>query len=140
MDFREWILCEMAIEIDLNEVLNSLYTHRTTPEFNAIWKGKDIPEKVKLLAQGAFTRMLIDPATVDLKHMVSSFASNVYRAKIGDRWRALAVKKGNTLYWFWIGPRETINNYRGSALQSPNIGNIKPRSKPEKKQEPLEIR
>jgi hypothetical protein len=36
---------------------------------------------------------------------------NVWSARIGDHYRAMAQKQGNIVVWFWIGTHEDYNNF-----------------------------
>jgi hypothetical protein len=108
------------------------FIHRTTKNFVSLWNASRIPPAIKARAQDVFNKMVQDPQSVDLKKM--NVEHRVWRVKIQDKWRALAVREGNTFIWFWIGPREELNKlhaYRSSSLM--NVPNPqKPMGNPQK--------
>lgn len=71
----------------------------TTPGFRK--RLRDLPPEVRRLARKNFKLWLRDP-----RHPSLHFKRirNVWSARVGDDFRALAVVKGEATEWFWIGP------------------------------------
>ena len=65
-----------------------------------------LPEEVRRLADKQFQLFLENPG-----HPSLGFArkGQVYAVEIGRSYRALARRKGDTYYWFWIGSHEAYN-------------------------------
>ena len=98
------------------------YIHRTTPDFRKIWNSGEIPMNVRDASQRVFQQMAVNPLQVNMKTLETGTKGNAtVQVKIGDKWRALAAKDGNVLYWYWIGPREELNNFRGTKIMQPSI-------------------
>lgn len=54
--------------------------------------------------------MIQDPVMVELKPI--DFWPGVWQAKINREYRALAMKEGSVFVWYWIGPREELNQFK----------------------------
>jgi hypothetical protein len=67
----------------------------------AFWKRYDaLPPQVRAVADGNFERLKQDPhhPSLHLKEV-----GRFWSVRVGASWRALAVKDGESLVWFWIG-------------------------------------
>lgn len=72
--------------------------HVASPSF---WRCFDtLPKQVQSAARGQFNRLKEDPQHPSLHFKKSGRFRSV---RIGLSYRALAVEKGDTLVWFWIG-------------------------------------
>ena len=71
----------------------------TTPSFRK--RLRDLPPEIRRLARKNFKLWLRDP-----RHPSLHFKRirDVWSARVGDDFRALAVVKGGETEWFWIGP------------------------------------
>lgn len=73
-----------------------------TPSF---WKAyEDLTPEVKEQAQKAYQlwqENLLHPSLHFKK-----VGKNLWSARISSGYRALALKKGDDYYWFWIGPHD----------------------------------
>ena len=66
-----------------------------------------LPVEVRRLADKQFRLFSADPG-----HRSLGFARKgaMWTAEVGRSYRAMARKKGDDLYWFWIGSHEAYNN------------------------------
>ena len=73
-------------------------THKTTKRFQELLH--DLPPQVQSTAKEKFKLLKENPGHPSLHFKkVGKFWS----VRISDNYRALAVRKGNTLIWIWIG-------------------------------------
>lgn len=73
-------------------------THRASPGFWEFYRA--LPEGVRKAADEAFARLKQDPKHGSLHFKkVGRFRS----ARVGLRYRALAIEAPDGLVWFWIG-------------------------------------
>jgi uncharacterized membrane protein len=75
-------------------------THKASRKF---WKSHALlPGEIKTAAARAFEQLKRDPQHPSLQF--KKLANNPYwSVRINDNYRALAVRSGDTLVWFWIG-------------------------------------
>jgi hypothetical protein len=73
-------------------------THHANPDF---WEAYDaLPAEIRVLADKNFALLKANPEHPSLKFKpVGSYWS----ARVGLRYRALAVKQNGDYLWFWIG-------------------------------------
>lgn len=98
------------------------YGHRATKKFIAMFN--DLPTIIKKTAQEKFKKIQIDPRLADFK-LMPQHGPNVVQADAGYHYRALGVKEGDNIVWYWIGTREELNGggmARGTQLSS-NVPN-----------------
>ena len=72
--------------------------HHTTGDFWACYKS--LPEAVGVLADRNFARLKTDPNHPSL-HFKK--VGKLWSVRVGITHRALAVRDGDDLIWFWIG-------------------------------------
>lgn len=63
-----------------------------------------LPRDVKLRAQRAYKLFRLNPAHPGLNFKKVDDQDNVYSARVGLGYRALAQMDGEDVVWFWIGP------------------------------------
>ncbi|MBD2086542.1 hypothetical protein NDI49_09155 [Trichocoleus sp. ST-U3] len=74
----------------------------TTPEF---WKAyAALSLEMKQQAQKAYQLWQENPSHPSLHF--KKVGKNLWSARITDGYRALALKKGDDYYWFWIGSHQ----------------------------------
>ncbi|MBD1833416.1 hypothetical protein H6F61_12175 [Cyanobacteria bacterium FACHB-472] len=74
----------------------------TTPEF---WKAyAALSLEMKQQAQKAYKLWQENPSHPSLHF--KKVGKNLWSARITDGYRALALKKGDDYYWFWIGSHQ----------------------------------
>ncbi|MFE1746050.1 type II toxin-antitoxin system RelE/ParE family toxin [Coleofasciculus sp. H7-2] len=74
----------------------------TTPEF---WKAyAALSLEMKQQAQKAYQLWKENPSHPSLHF--KKVGKNLWSARITDGYRALALKKGDDYYWFWIGSHQ----------------------------------
>ena len=78
--------------------------HRTTREFRKLYE--ELPQEIKELANKNFELLKKDPLHPSL-HFKK--VGKLWSVRIGDRYRALALKDGGEFIWFWIGTHEEYN-------------------------------
>lgn len=74
---------------------------RTTRQFRRLFS--DLPSEVRRDAQRAYRMFQDNPAHPGLQFKKLEGQENIYSARIGLAYRALAVMKKDGLVWFWIG-------------------------------------
>ena len=63
-----------------------------------------LPEKVQSAARAAYEIWNDNPRHPGLRFRpVSSAGEDVWSVRIGIHWRALGVREGDVMIWFWIG-------------------------------------
>lgn len=65
-------------------------------------------------AEHTFQKMMTDPLSVLTKITVNPHG-DVWSAAIGYGSRALAVKVGNTFYWYWVGSHESYTRLKDAV-------------------------
>ena len=68
------------------------------------WKGyAELPTGIQRLARKNYGLWTSNP-----KHRSLRFkkVGEIWSARVGDDYRALAQLRGETFYWFWIGPHD----------------------------------
>lgn len=72
--------------------------HFASPEF---WQAYEtLPEAIRHLADRNFDRLKSDPQHPSLRFKQ---AGRFWSVRVGLHYRALAVRDGDDLVWFWIG-------------------------------------
>ncbi len=84
----------------------------TTERFRKAYQ--HLPIGIKLKAKVAFSMWKESPRHPGLRFRKIHDQKEVFSVRIGISWRALGVKKGNTMIWFWIGSHEDYNNLIGN--------------------------
>jgi hypothetical protein len=72
-----------------------------TPEFLDCF-GR-LPERVRRQARKNYRLWKKDPSHPGLEFKRVGKKSPVYSVRVGIGWRALGLKQGGTVLWFWIG-------------------------------------
>lgn len=62
-----------------------------------------LPKSAQRQAEAAYELFAQDPFHPGLHFKRVSERQPVYSARVGNHYRALALRDGNTLFWFWIG-------------------------------------
>jgi hypothetical protein len=65
-----------------------------------------LPENIRRRADKAYRLWRRDPNNrgVDFKRVHTR--QPIYAVRIGLHWRAVGIREGNTMIWFWIGSHE----------------------------------
>lgn len=74
---------------------------RTTERFRKIFQ--QLPEHIQQRARAAYRLFRQDPAHPSLRFKPVHSSEPVYSARVGRSYRALAIREGERLTWFWIG-------------------------------------
>ena len=74
---------------------------RTTRRFRDALR--ELPDEVRQRARRAYRRFREDPTHPGLRFRQVHTTEPIYSARIGLRYRALAVVHGDVALWFWIG-------------------------------------
>ncbi len=76
-------------------------TSETTPKF---WKYYDkLPQSIQEVAKKAYQICQKDPYNPSLKFKQIHSIKPIYSVRIGLNYRAVGIKDGDTVIWFWIG-------------------------------------
>ena len=62
-----------------------------------------LPLRIQQLARRNYRLWRENPAHRSLQFKLVGRRKPVYSVRVGTGWRALGVKIGNTIVWFWIG-------------------------------------
>jgi hypothetical protein len=76
-------------------------TSRTTRRFREVFLA--LPEEIRQRARQAYRRFREDPFHPSLRFRRVHATEPVYSARVGLRYRALALVQGDVAVWFWIG-------------------------------------
>lgn len=76
-------------------------TSHLTKDFRTCFR--QLPDRVKRLARKNYTLWKENPSHPGLEFKLVGKRLPVYSVRVGIGWRALGVKEGHTLIWFWIG-------------------------------------
>ena len=74
----------------------------TTDRFRACFAR--LPQEIQRQAREAYTRFADNPSHPSLRFKKVHTAPSVYSVRISLEYRALGVRDGDTMIWFWIGP------------------------------------
>jgi hypothetical protein len=76
-------------------------TSRTTERFRKAFAG--LPAHVQQRAREAYRQFQVDPHDPRLRFKQVHPTGPIYSARVGLGYRALAVRDGDVVLWFWIG-------------------------------------
>ena len=76
-------------------------TSRTTERFRRAFA--DLPDHIQRRARQAYRQFQDDPTHPSLRFKQVHSTRPIYSARVGLGHRALAVRDGDVLIWFWIG-------------------------------------
>jgi hypothetical protein len=62
-----------------------------------------LPPNIQRQAERVFRLWVADPSHQSLEFKQVHSRRPIYSVRIGIRWRALGVRDGETVTWFWIG-------------------------------------
>ena len=65
---------------------------------------QSLPKDTQEAARQAYRLWLQDPRHTSLRYKQIHPSRPYYSVRIGAHWRAIGLKKGNEVLWFWIGP------------------------------------
>ena len=71
-----------------------------TPDFIALFR--KLPKRIQYLARKNYQLWKDNPSHPGLRFKPVGTKHAIYSIRIGIGWRALGVKKGETIIWFWI--------------------------------------
>lgn len=77
---------------------------RTTRQFWAQYEA--LPTEVQELATKAYQQWMANPWHPGLQFKQVDSAESIYSVRIGRGYRALGIRSGETVIWFWIGKHE----------------------------------
>lgn len=68
-----------------------------------------LPDKIKKRTRQAYSQWQTDPYHPSLAFKQVHSTKPIFSVRIGLSYRALGIKEGDTLIWFWIGSHENYN-------------------------------
>lgn len=75
------------------------------------WKCfEKLPPDVQALAREKYALWKRDPFAPSLKF--EERRNSVCVVRIGDHYRAVGLREGNVVVWFWVGTHEEYNRFR----------------------------
>jgi mRNA-degrading endonuclease RelE of RelBE toxin-antitoxin system len=81
---------------------------RTTRRFRKAYSR--LPEHVRERAQEAYRRFVDNPDHPGLQFKQVHSTQPVYSVRITRGYRALGIREGDTIVWFWIGSHADYDN------------------------------
>ncbi|HVF09803.1 MAG TPA: hypothetical protein VNA16_03325 [Abditibacteriaceae bacterium] len=69
-----------------------------------------LPEQIQRRAKAAYQRFQQDPYHPGLQFKQVHVNEPIYSARINRDYRAVGVKDGNEIVWFWIGSHSDYDN------------------------------
>ncbi len=76
-------------------------TSTTTSAFRKCFEG--LPQRIQVRARQAYLMFSEDPSHPGLNFKQVHASRPIFSARVSLGYRALAVREGDTLIWFWIG-------------------------------------
>lgn len=83
----------------------------TTPQFWKLYNA--LPEEIRRRADRAYKLWQINPNAHGLYFKRVSERQPLYFVRIGQDYRALGLRDGDSLVWFWIGPHDAYERMIG---------------------------
>lgn len=77
---------------------------RTTKRFRAAYA--DLPLSIQTQAQAAYSLFKQNPTHPSLRFRQVHPTHPIFSARINREYRAVGIRKANTMLWFWIGPHD----------------------------------
>ena len=71
------------------------------PEFLVLYRA--LPEQVRQQARQAYALFRQDPHHPSLRFRQVHPVRPIFSARVGLHYRAVGVREGNDIFWFWIG-------------------------------------
>jgi hypothetical protein len=84
--------------------VNSVTTERFRKSFDSL------PIRIKDKARKSYELWKSEPFHPSLNFKQVHISQPIYSVRIGFSFRALGIKDGETVVWFWIGSHEDYNN------------------------------
>lgn len=82
-----------------------------SPRFRKAYKR--LPEHVRRQAQATYRLWINNPYHKSLRFKKVHPTEEIYSVRIGSDWRAVGIRNGDLIVWFWIGSHEDYNNLIG---------------------------
>lgn len=70
-----------------------------------------LPSRIKKRARKSYKLWKKDPNHASLKFKKVSQSKLIYSIRVGIGWRALGLKQGDTVVWFWIGSHSDYDKF-----------------------------
>jgi hypothetical protein len=86
---------------------------RTTERFRRAFA--DLPESVQRQAREAYRLFQDNPAHPGLRFRQVHPTRPIFSARVNLDYRALAIREGETVVWFWIGNHDEYERLLGRA-------------------------
>ena len=83
-------------------------TSETTREFRQ--RLAELPPAVRAAAKRAYVRWQADPWHPALQFKVIHQSLPIYSARVGLHWRAIGIRHGDKMTWFWVGSHEEYDH------------------------------
>jgi plasmid maintenance system killer protein len=75
---------------------------------DSFWSAyKNLPEHLQKLADKKYEMWRQEPFHSSLSFKCVDSRENIWSVRINHEYRALAVREGNDIIWFWIGDHDT---------------------------------
>jgi hypothetical protein len=71
---------------------------------------RDLPEGIQRKARKNYKLWKEDPSHPSLEFKRAHTRRPIYSVRVGTGWRALGIREGDTIVWFWIGPHNAYEN------------------------------
>jgi len=70
---------------------------------------RELPEAVRRTARKNYRLWRKNPSHPSLDFKRVHTTRPIYSVRVGIGWRALGVREGEVILWFWIGPHKTYD-------------------------------
>jgi len=70
----------------------------------------NLPQDVQEIARSSYQKWKHNPNNPSLRFKQVHPQKPIYSVRVGLSYRALGIKEGSTMIWFWIGSHEDYNN------------------------------
>jgi hypothetical protein len=77
-------------------------------KFRKLFDG--LPEDIQMLARQAYRLWIDDPWHNSLQYKQVHASKPYYSVRVGSHWRAVGLKSGTEMMWFWIGSHADYDN------------------------------
>ena len=69
-----------------------------------------LPPDIKIQAKESYRRFRADPYHSSLHFKCIDTRDNLYSVRVGLHYRAVGIRQGSTIIWFFIGSHEDYNH------------------------------
>jgi hypothetical protein len=72
---------------------------------------RQLPEGIKRTARKNYRLWKENPSHPSLEFKRAHTRRPIYSVRVGIGWRALGIREGDSIIWFWIGPHSAYEKF-----------------------------